>query len=72
MGVAFLLEAALRVIVYNTSTGGTGHLKVTPYIWVAVLSVWTVAYGSRQKKENERLAAMTTGEVAETGPRETV
>ena len=66
-GVVFLLEAALRaVIVYNTSTGTALAIsKVTPYIWVAALSVWTVAYGSRQKKKNERLAAMTTGEVAE-------
>ena len=73
-GVAFLLEAALRaVIVYNTSTGtALAVSKVTPYVWVAALSVWTVAYGSRQKKKNERLAAMTRGEAAETGPRETV
>jgi hypothetical protein len=73
-GVALLLEAALRVvIVYNTSTGTALAIsKVTPYIWVAALSVWTVAYGSRQRKKNERLAAMTTGEGAETGPRETV
>ena len=45
---------------------------VTPFLWAAILSAWTVAYGSRQKKKNERLAAMTRGEAAETGPRETV
>jgi len=73
-GVAFLLEAALRVlIVYNTSTGTALALSaVTPYIWVGALVAWTLAYGTRQKKKYERLAAMTTAEVAETGPRQAV
>ena len=58
-GVGFLLEAALRVaIVYGTSTGtALASSKVTPFIWVAGLSAWTVAYGARQKKKGERLAA---------------
>jgi hypothetical protein len=58
-GVGFLLEAALRVvIVYGTSTGtALASSKVTPFVWVAALSAWTVAYGQRQKKKGERLAA---------------
>ena len=58
-GVGFLLEAAVRVvIVYNTSTGtALASSKVTPFIWVAALSAWTVAYGTHQKKKGERLAA---------------
>ena len=73
-GVAFLLEAALRVvIVYNTSTGTALALsKVTPYIWVGALTAWMIAYGSWQKKKYERLAAVSVGEVAETGPRQNV
>jgi hypothetical protein len=39
---------------------------------VAAVVAWTLAYGAWQKKKIERLAAMTTPEVAETGPRQTV
>jgi hypothetical protein len=58
-GVAFLLEAALRVvIVYTTSTGtALASSTVTPFIWAAGLSAWTVAYGRYHKKKGERMAA---------------
>jgi intracellular septation protein A len=58
-GAAFLLEAALRVvIVYNTSTGtALASSKVMPFLWAAILSAWTVAYGAHHKKKGERLAA---------------
>jgi hypothetical protein len=60
-GIGFLLEAAARVgIVYDTSTGtALASSKVTPFAWVAVLSAWTVAYGARQKRKGEQLAAAT-------------
>ena len=62
-GAGFLLEAALRVvIVYNTSTGtALASSKVTPFLWAAILSAWTVGYGARKKKQGERMAA-TTGQ----------
>ena len=58
-GAAFLLEAALRVvIVYNSSAGTALAIsKVTPFLFVAILSVWTVAYGAHHKKKGERMAA---------------
>jgi hypothetical protein len=58
-GVGFLLEAVLRVvIVYNTSTGiALASSKVTPFLFVAILSAWTVAYGAHRKKKGERMAA---------------
>jgi hypothetical protein len=58
-GAAFLLEAALRVvIVYSTSTGtALASSKVMPFIWGAILSAWTVAYGAHHKKKGERLSA---------------
>ncbi|MGH3158324.1 MAG: hypothetical protein ACRDNF_17365, partial [Streptosporangiaceae bacterium] len=58
-GAAFLLEAALRVvIVYNTSTGtALVSSKITPFLWGAVLSAWTVSYGAHRKKKGERMAA---------------
>jgi hypothetical protein len=64
-GAGFLLEAALRVvIIYNTSTGTALAIsKATPFLWAAALSAWTVAYGARQRKKGERLAAATTGDI---------
>lgn len=58
-GTGFLLEAALRVaIVFNASTGtALVSSKITPILWAAALSAWTVAYGVRQKKKGERSAA---------------
>jgi hypothetical protein len=55
-GIGFLLEAALRIVIaYNTSTGtALASSKITPFIWLAILSAWTVAYGARQKKKGER------------------
>jgi intracellular septation protein A len=62
-GVAFLLEAALRVvIVYNSSTGTALAIsKVTPFLFVAILSAWTVSYGAHHKKKGERMAAAGDG-----------
>jgi len=58
-GVAFLIEAALRVvIVYNTSAGTALAIsKVTPFVFAAIMCAWTVAYGTRQKRKGERMAA---------------
>jgi hypothetical protein len=66
-GGAFLVEAALRVIiVFNTSTTTALITSgATPFIWVGVLSAWTVAYGSWQRKKGERMAA-AEAELAET------
>lgn len=57
-GIGFLFEAALRVfIVYNTSTGTALAIsKVTPYLFIAILCAWTVAYGNHHKKKAERSA----------------
>jgi hypothetical protein len=58
-GAAFLLEAALRVvIVYNTSTGtALASSKLTPFLFAAIMSAWTVGYGRYNKKKGEREAA---------------
>jgi hypothetical protein len=58
-GAGFLVEAALRVvIVYHTSTGtALASSTVTPFLWAAILSAWTIAYGAHHKKKGERLAA---------------
>lgn len=58
-GAAFLLEAALRAIVaYNASAGTALAIsKVTPFVFLASLSAWTVAYGAHHRKKGERMAA---------------
>lgn len=58
-GVAFLLEAALRVVIVYHTTPGTALAisKVTPFLFAGIMSAWTVAYGVRQKKKGERMAA---------------
>jgi intracellular septation protein A len=70
-GIAFLLEAALRVvIVYNTSTGTALALsKVTPFLFAGIMVAWTVAYGTHHKKKGERMAAAR--EVAAPSPAQT-
>ena len=58
-GAAFLLEAALRVVVvYNTSAGTALVIsKATPFVFFAALSAWTVAYGAHHRRKGERMAA---------------
>jgi hypothetical protein len=58
-GAAFLLEAALRVvIVYNTSTGTALAISTfTPFLFAGTMVAWTVGYGALQKRKYERMAA---------------
>jgi hypothetical protein len=63
-GAAFLLEAAVRVvIVYNVSTGTALAIsKVMPFVVAGVVSAWTVAYGAyrRRKVIRVRMAGSQT------------
>src|SRR5215469_779936 len=65
-GAGFLVEAALRVvIVAKTSTSTALAIsRVTPFVFLGVLSAWTVAYGMRQKKKSERMG-FVPGEMLE-------
>jgi hypothetical protein len=58
-GVAYLAEAAARVIIVETTSTGTALAvsKVMPYVVAAALVGWMVAYGRRAKRQGERLAA---------------
>lgn len=66
-GLAFLIEAGLRVVVvYSTSTGTALAISTaTPFIWTGVLSAWTVGYGTWQRTKGERLAAANADAGAE-------
>jgi hypothetical protein len=61
-GVGFLLEAALRVVIIYDASAGTALVssKVTPFVFAAIFSAWTVAYGTRQRKKGERMAAVAS------------
>ena len=58
-GVAYLAEAAARVIIVETTSTATALTvsKVMPYAVGAVLAGWMFAYGRRARREGERLAA---------------
>ena len=62
-GVAYLAEAAARVVIVETTSTGTALSvsKVMPYAVAAPLIGWMIAYGRRAKREGERLAAAAQG-----------
>ena len=58
-GVAYLAEAAARIIIVETTSTGTALAvsKVMPYTVGAVLALWMVIYSRRARRQGERLAA---------------
>jgi hypothetical protein len=65
-GVGYLIEAAIRVvIVENTSTGTALAIsKVMPFVFAAVLVMWTFAYGQQQGRKGRQIAATLAAEAA--------
>jgi hypothetical protein len=58
-GVAYLAEAAARVIIVETTSTGTALTvsKVMPYVVGAAIIAWMIAHGRRARRTGERLAA---------------
>jgi hypothetical protein len=58
-GIAYLAEAAARVLIVETTSTGTSLTisKVMPYAVAAVLVAWMAVYGRRARRRGERLAA---------------
>jgi hypothetical protein len=58
-GVGYLIEVAARLVVVETASTGNALLfsKLVPYACALGLSIWTLAYGEREKRKAERLAA---------------
>jgi hypothetical protein len=58
-GVAYLAEAAARVIVVETTSTGTALTvsKVMPYAVGAAIVAWMLAHGRRARREGERIGA---------------
>jgi len=65
-GIAYLVEAAIRVaIVVTTSTGiALVCSKLIPYVFAVVLSAWTLVYGEHEKTKAERRASAGPGATA--------
>ena len=65
-GVAYLAEAAARVVIVETTSTATALTvsKVMPYAVAAVLVGWMTIYGRRTKRAGERLAAAAEAEHA--------
>ena len=63
-GVAYLAEAAARVVIVETTSTATALTvsKVMPYAVGAVLAAWMFGYGRRARREGERLAAEAQAE----------
>lgn len=70
-GAAYLAEAAVRVIIVETTSTATAFTvsKVMPYAVAGVLVAWMAAYGLRAKRRGERLAAAAQASALASGPR---
>jgi hypothetical protein len=66
-GVVYLLEAAARVVIVETTSTGTALAvsKVMPYAVAGALVGWMVLYGRRARRAGERLAAQAEAAQAE-------
>jgi hypothetical protein len=58
-GVAYLAEAAARIVIVETTSTGTALAvsKVMPYAVAGVLTAWMFLYGRHARRQGERLAA---------------
>jgi tryptophan-rich sensory protein len=58
-GVAYLAEAAARIVIVETTSTGTALAvsKVMPYAVAGVLFAWMFLYGRHARRQGERLAA---------------
>lgn len=68
-GVGYLIEAAIRVVIVETTSTGIALVcsKLVPYLFALALSVWTLVYGEHEKRKAERLAAVA-GAVNDASP----
>jgi hypothetical protein len=66
-GVVYLIEAAARVVIVETTSTGTALAvsKVMPYAVAGALVGWMVLYGRRARRAGERLAAQAEAAQAE-------
>jgi tryptophan-rich sensory protein len=72
-GVAYLAEAAARIVIVETTSTGTALAvsKVMPYAVAGILSAWMTLYGRRTRRRGERLAAAAQTAAAQTAAAQT-
>jgi len=60
-GVAYLAEAAARIVIVETTSTGTALAvsKVMPYAVGGILAAWMFLYGRHARRQGERIAAAT-------------
>jgi hypothetical protein len=58
-GVAYLAEAAARVVIVENTSAGTALTisKIMPYAVAGVLVAWMMVYGQHAKRKGEAMAA---------------
>ena len=68
-GVAYLAEAAARIIIVETTSTGTALTvsKVMPYVVAAAIIAWMITHGRHARREGERLAAEAQAAAAAAG-----
>ncbi|HEY6275203.1 MAG TPA: VC0807 family protein [Streptosporangiaceae bacterium] len=69
-GLAYLAEAAARVVIIETTSTGTALAisKVMPFAVAGVLVAWMLVYGQHAKRKGERLAAANRAAYSEAPP----
>jgi hypothetical protein len=72
-GVAYLAEAAARIVIVETTSTGTALAvsKVMPYAVGGLLALWMVSYGRHVRRQGERLAAAAQTAAAQTAAAQT-
>jgi len=68
-GVAYLAEAAARIVIVETTSTGTALAvsKVMPYAVGGLLAAWMFLYGRHARRQGERIAA-AAAQAAATAP----
>jgi hypothetical protein len=64
-GIAFLAEAAARVVIVELTSTGTAFAisKAMPYVVAGVLAAWTFAYGNWSRRRGERAGVLQAAAV---------
>jgi hypothetical protein len=58
-GIGYLIEAALRMVVAETTSTGIALIcsKVAPYVFATVLAAWTLVYGERRRRASTTVSS---------------
>jgi hypothetical protein len=60
-GIGYLIEAALRLVVAETTSTGIALIfsKTAPYVFAGVLAAWTLVYGEGKRKASTPVSSAT-------------